>query len=308
MFTIEISEHQNNSLNQIIIKNEVLNFNATIYPNLGASLQQLQLKNIDIIDGITSDEKGLNTYANRYNSSLLFPFPNRISDGKYDFKNGQFQLNCNDVGFNNALHGLVFDKPFEIKKVTAEKDFALVELSFTYDGCNDGFPFPFNLSVSYLFNQNSMEIGFNVKNKGESEFPYGLGWHPYFKTENIFDSVLDFEGANQFTMNAKMIPENTEDIRIKLPLAIENNELDDCYTLNRTTCNISTPKFEMKMNYSSDENFQFLQVYTPPNRKSIAIEPMTCIGNSFNNKIGMKVLKPEDDYKWKVYLEFKLKA
>ncbi|MCB0643138.1 MAG: hypothetical protein KDC44_15925, partial [Phaeodactylibacter sp.] len=38
--------------------------------------------------------------------------------------------------------------------------------------------------------------------------------------------------------------------------------------------------------------YNFLQVFTPDHRQSIAIEPMTCNVDAFNNREGLIVLKP----------------
>ena len=40
----------------------------------------------------------------------------------------------------------------------------------------------------------------------------------------------------------------------------------------------------------------FLQLYTPPHPDMIAIEPTTGVSNSFNNGIGLKKLKPKENY------------
>jgi len=56
----------------------------------------------------------------------------------------------------------------------------------------------------------------------------------------------------------------------------------------------------LEFHFSTDENY--LQIYTPNDRKSIAIEPQTAPANSFNSKIGLQVLKPEETYNlnWKI--------
>ncbi len=41
-----------------------------------------------------------------------------------------------------------------------------------------------------------------------------------------------------------------------------------------------------------DKSMNFLQIYTPEKRRSIAIEPMSCLADAFNNKIGLITLKP----------------
>jgi aldose 1-epimerase len=47
----------------------------------------------------------------------------------------------------------------------------------------------------------------------------------------------------------------------------------------------------------------YLQLYTPEDRKSIAIEPMSCIANAFNNGEGLKILEVAEEFKWEVKIE-----
>ena len=47
---------------------------------------------------------------------------------------------------------------------------------------------------------------------------------------------------------------------------------------------------------TGDRKYNFLQVYIPPDRCSIAIEPMTCSTNAFNNKEGLIILKPGEKF------------
>ena len=42
--------------------------------------------------------------------------------------------------------------------------------------------------------------------------------------------------------------------------------------------------------------YRYLQVYTPPGRESIAIEPMTCAPNAFNNGMGLIRLDPGEAF------------
>ena len=46
-------------------------------------------------------------------------------------------------------------------------------------------------------------------------------------------------------------------------------------------------------------NSNYLQLYTPNEIQAIAIEPMTGVSDSFNNKIGLKELNPRENYKIK---------
>jgi aldose 1-epimerase len=50
------------------------------------------------------------TYDNTYASSILFPFANRIADGRYDFEGKLYELNINQIEENNSLHGMEYKK------------------------------------------------------------------------------------------------------------------------------------------------------------------------------------------------------
>ena len=114
MFKSKTLTHKNSFLNRLKIHNTEIGFEATIFPNLGASLQKLKIKGTEMIDGIAADEEGLQTYRTKFNSSILFPFPSRIDKGTYSFKGKHYSLDCNEKALNNALHGHVHDKRFEL--------------------------------------------------------------------------------------------------------------------------------------------------------------------------------------------------
>ena len=88
----QIKEKKNNNplLDQIRIEGDTLC--ATVYPNLGASVQELSFRGQPVLDGIRPDEKGLRDYRDTFRSSELFPFPNRIQDGTYEFADQSYAL------------------------------------------------------------------------------------------------------------------------------------------------------------------------------------------------------------------------
>ena len=304
MYRISIKEHANPKLNQIIIKNEGLNFESIIFPNLGASLQKLSRNGVEIIDGISSKEEDLKIYGERYNSSFLFPFPSRIEDGKFSFNDKDYQLDINDISLNNALHGHIYNKTFKLKNKIVSKKKAKVKLTYKYKGDNIGFPFPYKISIIYIFTKDSVKVRFNVENIGSTKFPFGIGWHPYFKTTDLNNSILNFDAEFQSEFSDRMIPQNNIPIQFTSPFKILENSLDHCLITEKSKGVFKTTDYTIKMKFSSAPPNSFLQVYTPPTRGSIAIEPMTCGGNSLNSKIGLQILKPKEEYNWKINLSF----
>lgn len=300
MFKIKTISNNNPLLNQVKISNTDSSFKAVIFPNLGASLQQLKYNKTEVIHGITPDEDGLATYRTKFNSSLLFPFPSRIDNGTYSFKGKHYSLDCNEVGAKNALHGHVHNKPFTLAETILKKDFAELKMSYEDPGSSNGFPFPYKIEITYRFFNNNCQLEVNITNIGSNSFPFGIGWHPYFKTDDLKSSILDFYAEKQHFLNEKMIPEKEIPLKIAVPFRVGQQFLDDCFVLKSSRAMFQTTEYSLVLKFSSPPPTSFLQTYTPPDRNCIAIEPMTCAGNSFNNKNGLMELTPNMSYYWSI--------
>ena len=81
-------------------------------------------------------------------------------------------------------------------------------------------------------------------------------------------------------------------------------ELDHCFVLDTNNVHdieMLYPKLgkRLQLSFGSESDQQrFLQVYTPKDRQSIAIEPMTCAPNAFHNSMGLLQLEPGRSYSW----------
>jgi aldose 1-epimerase len=302
--SVKISD-SNNLLDHIHIYNEKLS--ARIYPNLGGSIQQLIVNNVKIIDGISNDQKGIDDYATTYKSSVLFPFPNRIEDGSYEFMETKYQLPVNEPSVNNAIHGVVYNKAFEISAVESEKDVSNIVLSYSSKGATPGFPFPFELKLTYsIYATGSLKLKFDILNKGDQPFPYGLGWHPYFLADSLKDCTLSFPSRDFYLCNKRSLPVNMTASSLSESFKMADSSFDDAYSLNRSECRFESNSYSLNLAFDYPEG-TYLQVYTPPHRQSIAIEPMTCVANSFNNQIGLKELLPGTSDSWTIHMDLNVK-
>ncbi len=304
MYSIKTTKNENPLLNQVVISNENLNLKSIIYPNLGAAIQELSVNNVSIIDGITNDQAGLDLYKTKFNSSFLFPFPNRVKDGKYSFENKDYLLEVNETNLNNRLHGHIFNKSFSVKSQKVSEKNASVTFSYSDNGTSEGFPFPYEIEITYSFSNSNMSIDFNVLNIGKTSFPYGIGWHPYFNAKNLGTSVINFNADNQYVVDEQMIPKQETPLKFKTPLELGDTFLDDCFITKESNVSFKTDEYDINIDFSSKTPNSFLQFYTPDTRDCIAIEPMTCAPNSVNNKDGLLTLAPKENYSWNISLNF----
>jgi len=260
-----------------------------IHLNQGASLQELTLSGQDIIKNLEPLP-----YSQTYASSILFPFANRIKDGAYTFRGNNYNFNINHKEEHNALHGLVFNKTFKIIDQKADTSSASVILEYNEDQHSQGFPYTFSIQLTYTFTANTLRLSIAVNNTDSKPFPFTIGWHPYFASDNLYDSTVHFKSDEKIDIGDRNITNGIEAIEPINTFQIKDQKLDDCWILKGHDIHFKTPQYQFTIASSVAPNF--LQLFTPPKANIIAIEPTTGVSDSFNNKIGLQTLKPKDIY------------
>lgn len=287
MFTIK--EIKENDFNFIELKNSKENSVARISLNEGGRLQNLKFKGVSIIE----DQPNFH-YKDCYSSAILFPFANRIEEGKYSYKDKEYQFNSNEPKSKNALHGLVFDKKFKLSEQETSVNSCAITIAFSEETHSKGFPFKYSIYVTYTLLKDELQLKVSIKNDDEKSFPFVLGWHPYFNCNDFKNSFLNFKSDKKVVFDENLITKEIIDFESVSKFELENKQLDDCFVLDVNKIQFSTPDYSLEIASNSKENF--LQLYTPKNIPVIAIEPMTGISNSFNNKIGLQELEPNKIY------------
>lgn len=271
---------------------------AAAYINLeeGARLFELTLNNCTIISEYENFPYNISSA-----SAILFPFANRIEDGTYTFEGETYRIPCNEPSKNNAIHGLLYTRKFDVfgNHVSAEE--VSITLQYIHDGSSEGFPFPFKFFVTYTFTETTVHVQFRVTNTGVKTFPFTIGWHPYFNSENLYESTIDFNCEEEFTTtDDRSLTNGTKPHELKMPFQLKNHPFDTAYRLVDNKIGYKTPTYQVHITGNAEENY--VQFFTPENKSIIAIEPTVGLSNSFNNGIGLLTLAPQKTYEiaWKV--------
>ena len=127
------------------------------------------------------------------------------------------------------------------------------------------------------------------------------GWHPYFKLGETIDSAtLQINAKKQVEFNDALVPTGKL-IRNKKwfkGAPLKDISLDNSFVLDMEEpmphCTLSDEQLGLELYIYPDRSYPYLQVYTPDHRKSIAIENLSSPPDSFNNKMGLIELGPED--------------
>ncbi len=284
----------------------------TLIPSQGANLVELHLPNakgevMQVVDGI-STEKEIQ-YDEKFKSAYLIPFPNRVRDGVYQFRGKQYKLNCNEEALNNAIHGIVYNMPFEVAEEDLTGDILKVKLSLDYKGTDAGYPFPFSLLIQYtLDTTEGLTVKVDAKNTGTEALPIGFGWHPYYKMQSPIEKcALKMPASESYNLDNRFIPNGLSVPFSKFQVfeTIGDFSIDTCFLIKqkpgRVSVYLSDPAIETTLDIwqNNDESqLNYLVAYIPPDRESIAVEPMSCCTNAFNSGEGLVILGSGNSTQW----------
>lgn len=263
-----------------------------------------------IIEGLSDAEIITGNLISK--SIKMLPFPNRIENGRYNFGGKSYNLPI--VHNKHAMHGLIRDKTLEVVGTKTDNNHASVKFRYKYDGSMPGYPFKYEAIFTYsLFKERGFICDTDVTNIDSVPIPMGDGWHPYFRTKGKVDklqikipSKYRVE-VNELIPTGKLIPESYTEA-----ITIGKKEYDTGFVLEekkgRAATEIYDPELDIKIvvwQETGKGKYNYLQLYIPPDRNSIAIEPMSIATNAFNNKMGLIVLEPGQSFKasYGVYIE-----
>jgi len=245
---------------------------------------------------------------NGFRSGKMSPFSCRIDGGKYQLGHQTYEFKKFYLG-EHALHGLIYDADFYILSTEVQANFAQVVLAFEYGGTDPGYPFPFDIQLEWTLHKNNLiGIKTTVVNKSNHTIPYMDGWHPYFTLGGQVDNyVLEFHSNARLPMRNDMIPtgELIQENNFEKGLKIEHAHYDDCYLLDPIQNKIQISYEGKSIIVSPIHNYPYLQVYTPDDRKSIAIENLSGAPDCYNNKMGLQQLEPQTEIYFETSYQFK---
>jgi aldose 1-epimerase len=283
----------------------------SIVPACGANVLDIRFGGETILDGYETPEA---LEAGKWGkSSLLFPFPNRLDKGEFSWLGKKFKFPINNADTGNAIHGFVRHEVFDVEYCFLAKDGASIRCFYDYDGRHGYYPFPFSLEIEFtISNDGRFRVETEVTNTGDSPLPFGFGWHPYFQLAPTADAhALKLPACDAVAINEKMIPTGARAsyAAFKTLKTVEKTELDTCFHNVPTTgsAKLTLAAQGRKITVSAPvKQFPFFQVFTPPHRNSIALEPMTCNIDALNNGQGLVSLQPDETWKGKIEVAYAL--
>ena len=307
-FRFKVLEEQFGTYSQYKLSDSKTGEYVSILPHLGGAVNEMTInkdgRSISILDGYKSIDDVKQNLESSFKGSNLFPYPNRIADAKYSFEGNDYTLPMNFPHENNAIHGLVYKRHFDVIEHENGDIGCKFFIKYMIEEGTEGYPFKCMLEISYkLHIDKGFECTTKIMNMDDRHIPFGHGWHPYFLLgdSTIDDLWLQFPAEHKLEVDQRGIPTGSSEKYSKFNKLnqIKDTALDSCFLLENTDqpAEIILLDKTLGTGYTiwqqrGINKYNYLQIYTPPARKSIAIEPMTCAPNVFNNGKGLISLSP----------------
>jgi len=267
---------------------------------VGGGLRSYTADGADVLDGYGADEM-----CTSGRGQVLMPWPNRIADGSYELDGRRHQLALSEPENLNAIHGLVRWAGWSV----AERDAHRVVIEHVLHP-QPGYPFTLALRIEYALSDDGLVVRTSATNVGTNACPFGSGAHPYltFGTETIDAVVLQVPAQTVLRTDARGLPagelpvEGT-DYDFRDARAIGATKLDNAFTtfshdddgLVRVV--LRDPESNAGITLWVGDAYPYLMIFTGDtlpdvNRRSIAVEPMTCPPNAFRTGTDVITLEP----------------
>ena len=274
-----------------------------VFPTKGATIHQIVLpgRDGDLKPVLQPMRTEVEVERQRWaKGAHLAPWPNRIQDAVYTFQGKEYHpfKSFRSQG-GHAMHGTVMNEEFRLDR-KASGDDALV---LVLDGKGwQGYPWAIRMTLRLSFEQGGLRMETEIENRAKSDAPVGLGWHPYFTLgKDVRECDLLLPKGLRLGMTERAVPDGTQSAwkRFRKAERIGPDFLNDCIEIEAreglARTRLSDPATGEGIEVwqeVGEAKYGYVQVFTAPRRHCLAIEPMTCAGNAFQNGFGLVVLKP----------------
>ena len=269
---------------------------------VGGGLRELFHGGAPVLDGYPAAEM-----ASGGRGQPLLPWPNRIAGGRYRFGDRDIQAPISEPATGSAIHGLTRWSSWRVAERAADRCTMALRLH-----PQPAYPFTLDLRLDYALGDGGLQVGLTARNAGEGRCPSERGFHPYLTpgASRVDEARLEVRAELWLPEDERGIPTGERrPARAALPDSggpIGPAVLDHCLTGlardadGRARVRLAGPSGAATTLWM-DGLFGYVMVFTGDTlapdrrRRAVAVEPMTCAPDAFNNGEGLIVLRARRD-------------
>jgi aldose 1-epimerase len=245
-------------------------YEAVFLPELGMVGTRLEHRGVELLSfhgGAARFRAGHTTGL-----PLLAPWANRLSRkrfrvGRVDVDvRGAPSLDPNGLPIHGTMVGAI---PWRV--VRTER--ARLVARHRYE--HPAFPFPHELEIDARVSERGLRVQTSVRATGRRRVPISFGWHPYLRLPGARRSwLLRLPARRHLELDERQIPTGRETREPAEEEQLGTRSFDDLYALGRDR-RLAIAGGGRRLEVRFGATYPFAQVYAPPDKDFVSLEPMT---------------------------------
>jgi aldose 1-epimerase len=232
---------------------------------LGISVKHRGSELVSLQGGIAAFREGHTTGL-----PLVAPWANRLS--RRQFRVAGVDVDLRRVAVHTdenrlPIHGTMVG-PFTWEVVRLDP----ARLVARYDYEHRAFPFPHQLEIDAGVGKRGLRVVTSLRPTARRRVPVSFGWHPYYRASP--SSILQLPAGRRLRLDARMIPIGDSTPQRAQSVRLGDRPLDDHLALGRTRTFV-LHRNELAVEVRFGTGYPYAQVYAPPGKPFVTIEPMT---------------------------------
>jgi galactose mutarotase-like enzyme len=258
---------------------------ATFLPGLGLLGASLRHRGRELL----ALPRGLAGYRSQHQTGLplLAPWANRLGGRAYDIAGARVDLEGLPLHLEEhgmPIHGtMTAATGWELTAVERAAGWARLAARFDFGARPDllaSFPFPHELRVEAGVDGDALHLATTLRPTADVPVPVAFGYHPYLRLPGSRRRwQLELPGRRHLVLDGCGLPTGavTEEEAERGPVG--ERTFDDLYALgpDRT---LAVEARGLRVSVELEEGYPYAQVFAPPGRQFLCLEPMTAPTNA----------------------------
>ncbi|MEM7386116.1 MAG: aldose 1-epimerase [Verrucomicrobiota bacterium] len=264
---------------------------ATFVPAAGANVQSVKHRGVEYFH---QPEELSKLPGVRCGNPVLYPTPNRIKGGRFEFEGREFVFR---EGKGNHIHGLVNRAVFSCQSTRVSSDSVSVTAALRFDETSERgrlFPFEHTFRMIVTVEEGAVRWDYEVDNDASGKnLPFGVALHPYLKYLGTRKETFLHVPATALMESEKQLPSGKlldldgHRLDARKPVSLEGYQSDDVFfgMVPEKPARVEFRGVGRSVTFKASKDFTHLVVWTP-DRPFMGIENQTCSTDAHNLAAG----------------------
>ena len=275
----------------IALRSRVGNAELVLAPAIGGSVAAYRIGGEDVLRA-ASNEAVEERDPRGFAAFPLFPFSGRIENGCFQMGDREISLELNFLPEPHAIHGHAWQNPWRVSAQGSDS----ATLDFDYGGGD--WPWAYRARQVFVLGAVDLSLTLSLSNRGETNMPGGLGWHPYFPKAG---AVLSANVQTLWRSEENGIPVQPSPLDAACDLrkarSVAALDLDNAFKVGGGPSELAWPGRGLKATLDASDPLGHLVVYTPVAEDYFCVEPVSHAPNAINSPLppeitGLRILAP----------------